>query len=31
MRIDYLGVFQGRAQQDLSHIVQIVEDGMRKQ
>ena len=25
------GVFQGRAQQDLSHIVQIVEDGMRKQ
>jgi 3-hydroxyisobutyrate dehydrogenase-like beta-hydroxyacid dehydrogenase len=25
------GVFQGRAQQDLSHIVQIVEDGTRKQ
>ena len=25
------GVFQGRAQQDLSRIVQIVEDGTRKQ
>ena len=24
------GVFQGRAQQDLSHIVQIIEDGTRK-
>ena len=25
------GVFQGRAQQDLSRIVEIVEDGTRKQ
>ena len=25
------GVFQGRAQQDLSRIVQIIEDGTRKQ
>lgn len=24
------GVFQGRAQQDLSRIVQIIEDGMRR-
>ena len=25
------GVFQGRAQQDMSRIVQIIEDGTRKQ
>jgi len=24
------GVFQGRAQQDMSRIVQIIEDGTRK-
>ena len=25
------GVFQGRAQQDMSRIVQIIEDGTRKE